>query len=232
MDLDELGRAVFRVVCKDGSGTAFAIDAGELVVTAAHVLNGVDHCLVLQGEPPGKHWGASGKVVLVDELADVAIVRTEKRTPHGLTLNPDRVPTRTDHLLVWDWPAWQGNSKPLLERAAKARPLAAIYTASWRTQQGSPRFGFAGHVEPGMSGGPVVSAESGEALGLVLGTWHVDEGEIVDNWWANVGNRYEVRTDSEVQPSHLIQSVKAHLALGMGIALPADRIAVAAGAIH
>jgi hypothetical protein len=73
-----------------------------------------------------------------------------------------------------------------------------------------------------MSGGPILDAETGDVLGLVIGCWRVDEEEVVENWWNNIG--YEVDGESEIDPSHLLKSMKAHLALGMGIAVPAECI--------
>src|SRR6266513_5785974 len=127
MDLDALSRGALLVLGlgqegrEASRGTAFAVDEGGLVVTAAHVVEGFTECLIVQGEPSGEHWGARGTVLQADKLADVAIIRTETQPPHLFSLNLQRTPTSSDHLVVRDWPDWQGRSKPLLQRHARAR---------------------------------------------------------------------------------------------------------------
>ena len=228
MRLRHFEDAVFLLLCAGESGeasrgTGFAVGDGSVVVTAAHVVRGHQNCVVLRGTPTGDHWGSKGRVTFLEDEADVGIVRLEKQSPGVLQLK-DRSPTEMDHLLVWDWPAWQEGSKPLLERDAQPRALAALYTSTWTTRRGARRFGFAARTGHGMSGGPIVNAETGDVLGLVIGSWQVDEHEVVEKWWDNIGDRYEVREDAEIDPSHLLESMKAHLALGLGIGVPADCI--------
>jgi hypothetical protein len=224
------GNAVFLMLCTAESGdvtrgTGFAVGDGSMVVTAAHVIRECRSCVVLRGAPDADHWASKGRVALVDEEADVGIVILEKPSPTVLRLR-HRTPTAVDQLLVWDWPSWQEESLPILERGAEARALAALFTSSWTTGRGSPRFGFAARVGYGMSGGPLLDGQTGEVLGLVMGCWRVDPEEVVENWRANIGNRYDVGEKGGIDPSHLLKSIKAHLALGMGIATPADCISL------
>jgi trypsin-like peptidase len=228
MTFKELEDAVLLLLCSVESsgdlsqGTAFAVGDGSLVVTAAHVVKGHETCVVLRGAASRDHWASRGRIVFLDEEIDVGVVKVEKVAPRVLHLEEYRRPTEKDHLVVWDWPAWQGATKPVLERNAEPRALAALFTSEWESRSGGRRFGFAARLEHGMSGVPVLLAGSAHVLGLVLGSWRVDEEEVVENWWANVGASFGPSAGIDGQQRR--ESMKAHLALSMGIAVPAESI--------
>jgi len=55
----------------------------------------------------------------------------------------------------------------------------------------------------------------------VRAQWRVDPEEIAETWWDNASRLYR---GSEAKGREYRESVKAHLALGMGVAAPVEAI--------
>jgi len=74
-----------------------------------------------------------------------------------------------------------------------------------------------------MSGGSVISALTGEVVGVVRAGWSLDPCEIAENWRANVESLgwYDFSGGRGPAPDEIIE---AQLGLGMGIALPIDEL--------
>ena len=145
-------------------------------------------------------------------------------------------------LRIWSWPGWNAWEKTVvntleqvLEEGKKLGekerqdlsmsastltpdPHAAVMTASWTEDNplsnliGVSLFSFAGHIEAGTSGGPVVSVLTNKIIGIVTEIHHSpkDLREVTDTRYLDVPPRI----------------IEAQLELGMGIALSVKELKV------
>ncbi|MEZ5500098.1 MAG: serine protease [Steroidobacteraceae bacterium] len=139
------------------TGTAFFINSGGQLLTAAHVL---DNCLVIEGKKDDKKF----PVLLRAEsrLLDLAVVDSGQATDKAL-------------------PFRQGEEVMLGEAVTNVGyPLQGLLAASPNLTRGNVSasgglkgsmgiFQFSAPIQPGASGGPVVS-DAGELLGVTVGT--------------------------------------------------------------
>ena len=190
-------------------------------MTAAHVVEERDDWLAVTGDPKGRHFGCKARVGFVDTRNDVAFLEPDRPVPEALDLSPSGVVNDEEPLIVWDCPSWQDPEISLPMRDAKLRRRAAVLSRRWVTSQGTERIGLAGHVEPGMSGGPVVSTSTGLVVGLVTALWRVDPAYVVETWWDVAESQY---ADSAEEKEQYVESLKAHLSLGLGIAVPSKSL--------
>ena len=139
------------------SGTGFFVNDRGQVLTAAHV---VHDCPVTEVKVDGKSMDA--KVAAESLLLDLAVIDTGSASTHVIPL---RIGTTFD----------LGESVTNI-----GYPLAGVLTASPNVTRGNVssrealagslgQFQFSAPVQPGSSGGPVVS-ESDELLGVTVGT--------------------------------------------------------------
>jgi S1-C subfamily serine protease len=139
------------------SGTGFYINATGQVLTAAHV---VHDCPVVAVKADGKSIDA--KLVAESLLLDLAIIDTNTASAHSIPLRigtaydlgegVTNVGFPLDGLLAGSPNVTRGN---ISSRAALSGSLG--------------QFQFSAPVQPGSSGGPVVS-DAGELLGVTVGT--------------------------------------------------------------
>ena len=208
-------------------GTAVAIRSNQLM-TCHHVVEDAKQVLLASHNPvfEGKRMGA-GEVVRIDEDLDMALLRSSVHLPTHLQLEAGEIDDSMP-LLVWAWPGWNAWEDGELDpSAAVFHPAshAAVMTDSW-TENNLPRFSFAGHVEAGMSGSPVVSALSGKIVGVATGLWRVCQSEtareIAETWhlgeWAWNLSEQERESRLEPRPPDL-KAIEMQLRLGMGVAL-------------
>lgn len=139
------------------TGTAFYVNASGQLLTAAHVLRS---CLVLEAEKDGKKFPVT--LQASSDLLDLAVVDTGLSTDKSL-------PLRAGQELV------------LGEAVTNVGfPLQGILTTSPNLTRGNVSaqgglkgslglFQFSAPIQPGSSGGPVVS-DAGELLGITVGT--------------------------------------------------------------
>ena len=139
------------------SGTGFYINEHGQVMTAAHV---VHDCPVAEIKQEGK--STTAKVIAESLLLDLAVVDGGGASVHS-------IPLRT------------GNSFELGETVTNIGfPLDGVLAASPNVTRGNVssrtalagalgQFQFSAPVQPGSSGGPVIS-ETGELLGVTVGT--------------------------------------------------------------
>lgn len=143
------------------TGSGFIIGRG-LVMTNAHVVAGVDRPVV---EVPGGQ-GLPGLVMAFDPRLDVAVLRV--RGLGGPALDFSTSPPRTgDDAVVMGYPGGGG----LTVGAARVRAAFPARGDDIYGRAGVDRrvVSFRGQVEPGNSGGPLVSPR-GSVFGMVFGS--------------------------------------------------------------
>lgn len=225
--LDYLRKAIFSVLCikRDGSqsgfyrGTAFGI-CSNLLVTCEHVVRDAMEVWILSGEQTldGKK-GIVSKVVAVDQQRDLALLRVTTIDIPFLKLSTIEQIDNAIPLLVWTWHGWhEWDMKQDKGPNLRCVHRAAVMTDCWSSgKTGIQTFGFAGHVEDGMSGGPVVSALTGEIVGVTIACWPIDPDQVADAWQGVFGNLHNFSGNDGPAPDEV---VRAQLGLGIGIALP------------
>ncbi|WP_316549516.1 S1 family peptidase [Klebsiella michiganensis] len=156
-----LANATFQVIAGDSCGSGFSFMREDLVVTNFHV---VATCcdlqelrqinpVILQTEA-NEHIGA--QILHIDGDNDFAIMRLQSPLPGGRTvLQPSAgfTPTRGKKLIFAGYP--HGMPQLLTHEGIISAPL----------EKG--RFSIDGMVNGGNSGGPVVDASTGDAIGMV-----------------------------------------------------------------
>lgn len=139
------------------SGTGFYVNPAGQVVTAAHV---IEQCLVVDVKRDA--GTAPGLVVASSALLDLAVLDTA--TPAARFL-----PLRKGHDMMLGEAA-TNVGYPLQKLLAATPNLTRGNVSSRGALEGSVgQFQFSAPVQPGSSGGPVVS-DGGELLGVTVGT--------------------------------------------------------------
>lgn len=139
------------------SGTAFYINKQGQLLTAAHVLN---DCLVIEARQDGRTFPV--KRVVNSDLLDLAIVESGLPTDKALPLRKGQQMTLGESVTNVGYP---------LQGILSASPNLTRGNVSARGGlKGSEGiFQFSAPIQPGSSGGPVVS-DRGELLGVTVGT--------------------------------------------------------------
>lgn len=228
--LDRVQSAIFLVLVFEGqklrgTGTAWGIGP-DLLVTCGHVVCNASTIMIVNEEPvfDGQRF-TRAEAVALDERRDLALLKVSTRGLHALVLSTSEQLDDATPLLVWTWPG-SHELESKLKTATQGPPdlrcasRAAVMTRWWPGKGRSvPLFSFAGHVEEGMSGGPVISALTGEVGGVVRACWPLDPCEIAENWRANVESRgwYDFSGGWGPPPDEIVE---AQLGLGIGIAVP------------
>ena len=225
-------RAIFSLTGHDSAfriGTAVAISE-DLLVTCEHVVKDAKEVTLLSHHPVFEGENAKGKVIRTDKSLDLALLRSSSRLPFFLQPEDKEEFDDSEPLRVWSWPGWikwekafekalegkipgKKEMQDLSRPASKLTPAphAAVMTDSWEEDNplsnliGVSLFSFAGHIEGGMSGGPVVSVLTNKIVGIVTQCYHPpkDLQEVTDTWYLDVPPRI----------------IEAQLELGMGIAV-------------
>lgn len=139
------------------SGTGFYVNPAGQVVTAAHV---IEQCLVV--DVKGDSTTVPGLVVASSALLDLAVLDTAKPAARFLPLR------RGHDMLLGE--AATNVGYPLQKLLAATPNLTRGNVSSRGALEGSVgQFQFSAPVQPGSSGGPVVS-DGGELLGVTVGT--------------------------------------------------------------
>jgi serine protease Do len=139
------------------SGTGFYINTAGQVLTAAHV---VDECVVVDVKRDGVT--VPGRVVASSHLLDVAVIDTGKPVERFLPLRKGNEIVLGEGITNVGYP---------LQKVLAASPnLTRGNVSSRGALEGSVgQFQFSAPIQPGSSGGPVVS-DGGELLGVTVGT--------------------------------------------------------------
>jgi S1-C subfamily serine protease len=147
--------------CRQGQEGSGAVIAPRRVVTNAHVVAGVDHPTVQVGGVGPK---LPARVVLFDAERDVAVLAVDGLRARVLPLAPDDLPKAAD-ALVAGFPRNGGFE-------AGAARVRNVIPALGEDIYGGPGvnrevYSLYATVEPGNSGGPLLSAD-GELAGVVF----------------------------------------------------------------
>jgi hypothetical protein len=136
------------------TGTGFAVSATTHVVTNAHVAAGCRTLRVLQGNA-----SAAATLVAVDHDADLALLRTDLRTPSVAALR-STPPLRVGETVVsFGFPLSGALSKEGNLTTGNVSALAGLRDDPTYLQMTAP-------VQPGNSGGPLLDA-AGHVIGVV-----------------------------------------------------------------
>lgn len=163
---DTLWNAVVRVQPKNADGgkegMGFFIDGSGHVVTAAHVVEG-EQCVSVQGQDGHSY---SGTVLGFDRVLDVALVRvaTVGAPQAYLSTATAAVPNTGTAVAVLNE---AGAGAGWNEQYGKIDRVAVDLSVDGRYLQGLMALSGI-QAAPGMSGGPVVNAQSREAVGLMI----------------------------------------------------------------
>ena len=180
-------------------------DAKEVTLLSHHpVFEGADFCEKKTGK---------GRVITTDKKLDLALLGGSDRLPF-LKLEDKEDLDDSTPLRVWSWPGWNKwekvLAKPLedaleemdpdwaklldeeaLRKAVEQRKELAVMTDSWTEDNpldsliGVSLFSFAGHIEFGMSDGPVVSVLTNKIIGVIIKVVFHTEGdqEAAERWY-------------------------------------------------
>ena len=234
--LDDPQKSIFSVMVGIlGRGTAVAISE-DLLITCQHVVEDAkevtlfSHHPISEGETVVKKRKATGKVIGTDEKLDLALLRSSSRLPFFLELEDKEDLDDSMPLRIWSWPGWnawrEAFDKGIVQDPSSSTftpvPRAAVMTNFWTEEENNTQqFSFAGRIEGGMSGGPVVSVLNNKITGIVTADWNVDPESILassyldddscldeesQRWFERVGKKQRA-------------AVIAQLDLGMGIAI-------------
>jgi len=213
----------------ESRGTAFGVRP-NLLVTCAHVVRGKSQIKILSPEQVfDGAFDTTANVLAVDEQRDLAILRVPHSNFPSLRLASNEELDDSTPLLIWTWPGWnEWETKPSarkLERSdLKPTPRAAVISGFWDAKEDrASSFSFAGHVEGGMSGGPVVSALTGEVVGVVKRFWNLDPNEIAETWKLSIES-LGIYPDMDGPWPNAEEIVVAQLSLGSGMASPAREL--------
>jgi serine protease Do len=137
------------------TGTAFYINQSGQMITAAHVLR---DCLVLEAQKDGVVLPL--KPAASSNLLDLAVVDSGKPTDHALPLRIDQTITLGEGVTNVGY--------PLQGLLADSPNLTRGNVSARAGMKGSVGlFQFSAPIQPGSSGGPVVS-DGGELLGITV----------------------------------------------------------------
>jgi hypothetical protein len=139
------------------TGTGFYINASGQLLTAAHVLR---DCLLVEASSAGQRF--SVKQGATSDLLDLAVVDSGRPTQAALPLRAGQTLELGEMVTNVSYPL-QG----LLE--ATPNVTRGNVSASSGLKGSVGMFQFSAPIQPGASGGPVVS-DSGELLGVTVGT--------------------------------------------------------------
>ncbi|MEN9226378.1 MAG: HhoA/HhoB/HtrA family serine endopeptidase [Thermostichus sp. HHBFW_bins_43] len=142
---------------REGTGSGFIIDAGGLIITNAHVVDGSERVTVhlLDGRT------FEGEVKGSDPVTDVAVIKIEGEDLPTVTLGD------SDQVRPGDWAIAIGN--PLgLDNTVTAGIISAVGRSSGQIGAANKRVAFLqtdAAINPGNSGGPLLDAE-GRVIGV------------------------------------------------------------------
>ncbi len=237
MSLPNCNASIFSVWAKSindlNQGTAVAISE-NLLITCQHVVTDAkevalfSHHPIFEGETVLEKKRAKGKVIRTDEKLDLALLRSSSRLP-PLELEDKEDLDDSMPLRIWSWPGWNAwleDPKKGIKDVSSAltpTPHAAVMTDSWTEEENNTlRFSFAGRIEGGMSGGPVVSALTSKIVGVITSSWNACPQEVAETWFLgeHPDNLSAQELQSRLEPrAPIVKAIRAQLDLGMGIAI-------------
>jgi hypothetical protein len=175
-----------RVIGVDGQavGTCFQVAPG-VVVTAYHVLADLHatraDSVVEMGQLDGDELPVKARVLAVDQLHDLAVLRPERplRSSKDVMIASDRVKASSDVTVTgWVRVADPGHDHEFLQSGGVWRGPARRDGVLWGRVQ-------ADAVMPGMSGAPVLRLSDGAILGVVSGRYNTVDGWLAGSVWVS-----------------------------------------------
>ena len=140
----------------NGFGSGFAVTSDGYVITASHVIEGSDAVRVIFKD--GKSYDA--KVVKEERGLDLAILKIDAKTPAFLSVSSRTAGLGDDiYTIGYPSPLLLGTNQKFTKGSISA--LTGLKNDSFRYQISVP-------IQPGNSGGAVVSEETGEVVGIVV----------------------------------------------------------------
>lgn len=164
-------------------GNAFFINDDGYLMTAAHVVSAFrkgGQPYVLVGSPSGPHHLVQADLVAADWAHDVAVLRatpnpfTKDYGVRALPLTMERPATGKNLVVHSLRPADQQNansSETLMEDRESGKLLSFEFSQGETDGTDRELLAVSQPIVPGQSGSPVVAADSGEVVGVVLGRW-------------------------------------------------------------
>ena len=195
------------------TGTGFFISDTGQMLTAAHVTDG---CLRVQANFEKESYDV--QILGQSKLLDVALLQSEAHTDKFLALRPEPKIVLGERISTAGF--------PLQNVLAASANLTTGNVSSMQALPGSMgKFQFSAPVQPGSSGGPIVS-ETGELIGMTTGSLNVaamaEAGVIPQNvnfalegkYLAKFGERHgsEMRYFSDELAKGDMAAVNAHVA--------------------
>ena len=140
----------------NGFGSGFAVTSDGYVITASHVTEGSDAVRVIFKD--GNSYDA--KVVKEERGLDLAILKIDAKTPSFLSVSSRTAGLGDDiYTIGYPSPLLLGTNQKFTNGSISA--LTGLKNDSFRYQISVP-------IQPGNSGGAVVSEETGEVVGIVV----------------------------------------------------------------
>ena len=195
------------------TGTAFFVSETGQLLTAAHVTDG---CLRTQVNFEGESYDV--EILGQSKLLDVALLQSEVQTDKYLALRAEPKVILGERISTAGF--------PLQNVLASSANLTTGNVSSLQALPGSiGKFQFSAPVQPGSSGGPIVS-ETGELIGMTTGSLNVAamaKAEVIPQnvnfaleakYMAKFGERYgsEMRLFTDEHAKGDMASVNAHVA--------------------
>ena len=195
------------------TGTGFFVSETGQLLTAAHVTDG---CLRTQVNFEGESHDV--EILGQSKLLDVALLQSEVQTDKYLALRPEPKVILGERISTAGF--------PLQNVLASSANLTTGNVSSLQALPGSiGKFQFSAPVQPGSSGGPIVS-ETGELIGMTTGSLNVAamaKAEVIPQnvnfaleakYMAKFGERYgsEMRLFSDEHAKGDMAAVNAHVA--------------------
>ncbi len=159
--LEDAYSQVFVVACDSGYGTGWWVNSQGYAVTAAHVVAGCQHLVGIRGA-----WRSNLTIVAINTTLDVAVLKAENVPGWAKGIPLSFKVAVGDPIYVVGYPIQLYQETQNLVAMSEI-PRVASGTVSW-IHPTKPVFQFDVATDAGNSGGPVISRESGGAVGLVV----------------------------------------------------------------
>lgn len=147
------------MLASQGSGTGFVITQNGIILTCAHVVAGATDIVV---EYKGKKHSA--RIIDVDFLNDVAIIKIEAATEQTISLSDKETADVGQEVYALGFPETEALGSEL--------KINRGIIAGKKTQHGAPELMLDMKINPGNSGGPLVDS-NGKVVGIISAIWTI-----------------------------------------------------------
>jgi len=158
-NVDQVNKAVVTIESGFTHGSGFFVDSNGHLLTAAHVVSGLDNVQVRTNQG----FTLPAKVLRINENSDVALLKVDGSGFSHIEVNDKKQGQGTDTFAI---------GTPLDKSLSNSISKGII--SSYRTVGGVPFLQTDTSLNPGNSGGPLLNS-NGEAIGIV--SWKYSQGE-------------------------------------------------------